>query len=715
MPREVHSYCRGCVAHCGLIFEVEDDRILSHRGNPDHVNSAGFKCVKGDMSVEHIRGLERRFTESQKRDSTGRLAPIGSEALMDQVATAIAGNLRDYGPRSVALYVGTAGYRKSFNLSMAKQFMGAIGSPAMFSTMTIDQSAHWVADGRMGVFATGKPAFADLDLIVLAGANPVVSHGGPYVATPMVNLIPKLRAYRERGGKLIVVDPRATETARLADVHIQARPGTDTEVFAGLVRIVLENDWHDEAFCARFVEHLEALRAAVESYTPARVAERAGVAAEDLVEAARLIGAARKVSMGFGTGLSMSPNPNTAAHMIEALNAICGGYVRAGEVMRNPGLFQKRALREAVVRPNRTWEAEPKLGTGFGTLYGEFPSSRLADEILGPGPTQIRTLIVLGANPMMAFGEPQRLRKALQSLDCLVAVEPRPTETTELADYVVAPPLQYEVADINVMVSGWTEQLYLQFTDPVVEPPPGTLTEWMFFNGLANRLGHTLRLMPVGFGGDVTAAAEAGAPLVADEPWSTERLIERALADVGVSFDALRAQPNGMAMNPPEARVAAPALDDGARLDVCPLDVAAELDSVIAAPPPVEGKYRLIPRRVVELMNSEFRMSQTVERRFDGAAPLYIHPDDMEAEGFAPGALVAITGRHGRIAARVRPDGTLRRGVVAMPHCWSGDPARGLVDGHTSNLVSMAIPDVQAIDGMPQQSALAVDLTPEES
>ena len=712
MSREVHSYCRGCVAHCGLIFEVEGNRVVSHRGNPDHVNSEGFKCVKGDMSVEHIQGLEPRFACSQKRNAQGRLEPIASEALMDEVAAAIARSVRDDGPRSVALYIGTAGYRKSFNLSMAKQFMGAIRSPSMFSTMTIDQSAHWVVDGRMGVFATGKPAFEDLDLIVLAGTNPVVSHGGPYVATPMVNTVPKLRAWREGGGKLVVVDPRVTETARLADVHLQVRPGADTEVFAGLIRLVLANGWYDEGFCARYVGGLDALRVAVEPFTGERVAERAGVPVESLEEAARLIGAARKVSMGFGTGLSMSPHPNTAAHMLEALNAIRGGFVRAGDVVRNPGLFQKRARVEAVVPPSRTWEAEPKLGTGFGTLYGEFPSSRLADEILTPGPTQIRTLIVLGANPMMAFGEPQRMREALDSLDCLVVVEPRPTETTELAHYVVAPPLPYEVADINVMVSGWNEELYLQVTDPVVEPPPDTLTEWMFFNGLANRLGHTLRLMPVGFGGDVKAAAEAGTPLVADEVWTTERLIERALADVGVPLDALKAAPNGLKPPACGVRIAAPESDDGARLDVCPPDVAAELADVIASPPSVDGRYRLIVRRVVELMNSEFRMSETLQRRYDGAAPLFIHPDDMAAEGFAAGDQVIIKGRRGSIAARVRPDLTLRRGVVAMPHCWSGDASRDPLGGHTSNLVSMAIGDVQPIDGMPQQSALPVDLAP---
>jgi anaerobic selenocysteine-containing dehydrogenase len=643
-----------------------------------------------------------------RRNDAGDLVPVDHEALMDEVAAKARATIEKYGKRSVALYIGTQAYRKSFNLSMAKQFMSSIDSDMIFSTMTIDQSAHWVADARFGLFATGKPGILESDVIVLVGTNPVVSHSGPYVAAPTVHQIPKLKAFQARGGKLIVVDPRITETARVADIHLQVRPGVDTELFAGLIRIVLENAWHDREFCDRWVTNLPELEHAVAPFTPGLVAERVGISAAQLMETAKVIAGARKLSIGFSTGVSMSPNPNTAAHMIEALNAICGGYLRAGDTYSNPGVFSKKSPVEAVVPPSRSWETGPKLGSGYGQLYGEFPSSRLPDEILNPGPSQIRMLIVLGANPMMAFGEPERMREALSALDCLVMLEPRTTETTVLADYVVAPPLQWEVADINLLVTDWVETPYLQFADPVVEPPVGTLTEWKFFNGVANRLGHVLRVKPFSFGG--TLDPDAGTALTPDRDWETEELLDIALTEVGSSVAELRKHPDGYLVDPAPVTISAPEVDTGARLALCPSDVAAELQTIAGQAHTSTRKYRLISRRIVELMNSEFRESDKVIQRFGGAAPLFMHPDDMSDDSIERGDMVVIEGDHGKISARVRPDKTMRRGTLSMPHCWNGVAGAPSASGHTSWLVSMATADVQPIDGMPQQSSIPVDI-----
>jgi anaerobic selenocysteine-containing dehydrogenase len=393
--------------------------------------------------------------------------------------------------------------------------------------------------------------------------------------------------------------------------------------------------------------------------------------------------------------------------MIEALNALCGGYMRAGDLVGNPGVFVKRAAVEGVKPPRRSWESEPKLGGGFGRLYGEFPSSQLASEILTPGPNQIRTLVVVGANPIMAFGEPDRLREAFEDLECLIVVEPRPTETTALADYIVAPPLQYEVADFNLANSSRIEEPVVQFTPPVTAPPPGVLNEWEFFNGLANRLGHVLRVSPGAYHFDPKKADSAKA-IDPSETWTTERLVEEAFAAVGLSLEEVRRHPHGLKVVAPPQRVCPPAADDGARLDVCPPDVARELAEILARPSAAAPAYLLVNRRIIELMNSEFRFAETVKRRFDGASPLYMHPEDMTAEGFAAADGVIIKGRHGQISARVRPDSTLRRGVVAMTHCWSGEADDSA--GHASRLVSMRVEDVQEIDGMPQQSSLPVTL-----
>lgn len=706
MP-EVYSHCRGCAGSCGLIFEVEHERIVAHRANPDSLVSAGYKCIKGDMSVEFLNGAEHRYVDCQKRDASGALAPIAAEQLMDEVAEVIARGVRDHGPRSVGLYLGTGGYRKSFNVATARQLMHAIGSPSWFSTMTIDQSAHWVVDGRMGTFIPGRPYFEDIDVAVVTGANPVVSHSSSFLPVPIIHQVRRIQALKARGGTLIVVDPRKTETARWADMHIQPRPGFDTEIFACINNVILSNGWQDKAFVERFVAHVDALRKAVAPYTPQVVAERAGVSAEQLIEAARIISAAKKPWAGFGTGTAMSPNPNTAGHMIETVNALCGGFSRAGDIIRNPGVFTKRGTAEGVRPPVRSWESEPKLGSGYGALYGEFPTSRLMDEILTPGPDMIRTLIVLGANPVMAFGQPERAREAMAALECLVCIEPRATETTEFADYIVAPPMMYEAPDVNFANAGRTERPIVQYTDAVARPPPGVLNEWEFFTGLANRLGHTLRAVPGSMGFNPALAASAK-PILPGKGWTTERLIDEVLSTVGLSIEELRRHPHGLLIEKPEQRVAPAESDDGARLDVCPPDVAEELASIIAAPAAPQG-YSLVPRRIVETMNSEFRFGEATQRRFDGAAPIHVHPQDMAAEGFAAGELISILGEHGRLAARVRPDPTLRRGVISMSHCWSGDPEHDPL-GHTSQLVSMREEHVQRIDGMPQQSGIPVKL-----
>lgn len=710
MKKKVFSHCRGCVSYCGLEFNVKDNQIVKMVGNKNSLISEGYKCIKGDMSVELLNGAEFRYQNSQKRGADGELQPIGNDTLMDEVAEIIKTSIAKYGPRSVALYWGTAGYRKSFSVPLAKQFMGAIGSPKMFSTMTIDQSAHWVVKGRMGVFLTGKTSFDDADVIVYTGSNPIISGGNPDTASPLVNQLRKLREFRAAGKELIVVDPRKTETARLASLHLQCIPGTDTEIFAGLIRLVLTKATYNAEFCDRFVTNIEQLRKAVEPFTPEFVSARSGVPTEDLIRAAGIIGKAEKPNIGFATGTSMSPNGNTAGHMVEALNAICAGFNRAGDPVRNPGIFLKKKVTERVLPPRRSWERDPKLRSGHGTLFGEFPTSRLVDDILNEGEDQVKVLLVLGANPMMAFGQPDKFKLAAEKLDSLIVLEPRATETTKLADYIVASPMQYEVADFNLPVESIIqEKSVLQYTDAVVSPPPGTITEWKFFNGLANRLGHTLMATKAGLG---SSNHSGGTVLTPDKNWETEDLIEATIAQVGVSMEEVRRHPNGLAMNTASLVFKAQKDDDGARLDLCPDDVAAELASIYETEDSNPAPYKLICRRTVELMNTEFRSNERVQRRFKGGyAPLFVNPEDMQREGFEAGQKIRISGTHGSITGIAKPDPTLLSGVVAMPHgIGSASDAKGNTN-HTSILVSMELEHVAPIDGMPQQSSIAVDLT----
>lgn len=732
MTKKIYSHCRGCVRYCGLEFEVEDNNILKMSGNQNSLISEGYKCIKGDMSVEQINGGEFRFEQSQKRDADGKQQAIDNDQLMDEVADILQTTIAKHGPRSVALYWGTSSYKKSFSVPMAKQFMGAIGSPKMFSTMTIDQSAHWVVKERMGIFTTGKPFIDNADLMLFCGTNPVVSNSNPDTSTPLVNQRKRFKAFLDRGGKIIVVDPRISDTAKLASLHLRPTPGTDAELFAGMTRLLLEKNLHDADFCQRFNTNIEQLRQTVAPFTPEVVTQRTGITETELNEAVALIGAARRPSIGFGTGTSMSPHPNTAGHIIEALNALVGGFNRAGDALVNPGLFFKKPAQERVIPAKRKYEREPKLRSGHGMLYGEFPTSRLVDDILNDGDDQIKVLFVLGANPMMTFGQPDKFKAAAEKLDSLIVLDPRRTETTELADYVVAPPVQYEVPDFNLAILPIMHDApVVQYSDPVVSPPPATMTEWKFFNGIANRLGHVLTSSKSGF---ASSSHRGGMALTTDRAWTTEDLIESTLAEEGLSIAQLRKHPDGLAVDIKPTEFTAAGQDDDARLDLCPDDVAAEMAAIYNDYKPPSRAYKLVCRRVVELMNTEFRNNARIEKRFNsGYAPLYMHPDDLAREGFHSGQEVSITGEHGAIIAVIKPDASMKLGVVAMPHGLgkkstvknnagkkssgkktkeSGDHAshNHVAHNHVSMLVSMELEDVAIIDAMPQQSSIPVDI-----
>jgi len=705
------SYCRNCLAHCGTVFEVKDNRILSHKPDRNNAISRGFMCVKGDMAVQLLQGQEPRLIECQKRVAEGVFQPIAADVLMDEVAAKLERIIAEHGPRSVALFYGTSAYAKTYNVPIAKSFLHEIGTPNLFSTMTIDQSAHWVTDGRMGIFATGRPHVDDVDTLLMCGTNPIVSHMCGFFSITNNHQAAFLRALRARGGKVIVIDPRITESARLADIHLRPLPGHDAEIFAALIRIVLENGWENKAFCERFISNLDALRDAVSAFTPELVAARASVAAADLYEIARVFAQSHRPSAGFGTGTAMAPNGNTAAHMIEALNAICAGFAHAGDKVRNPGVFVKKLTTEMVIPPLRPWEHGPKLRSGHGRLYGEFPSSRLIDEILEPGPGQIRALIVLGANPRMAFGDPDRFSAALRSLDLLVVLDPRMTETAELADYVVAPPLQYEAPDTSMFSEVMFPTPFAQYTAPVVAPPPGTLMEWAFFNGVANRLGHVLTVKPFMFGVDIMALP-GGLELTPGRDWKTDDIIRYYADCTEIPFDELSKHAGGFVPDLEQPVIQPAATDDGARLDMCPPDVAAELADILEDAD-TSGKYLLVSRRIVETFNSAFRDSPITQRRHKTNS-LFMNPDDMVSEGLSDGDRVEVKGEHGHVVGYAKGEAGLRPGVVSMTHCWGAidqksDPL-GLQGAHTSRLVSMARDRVAPIDAMPRQSAIPVNI-----
>ena len=706
MTQTKTTYCRNCTSFCGLRIEVNgDQQMVSVKGDVDHPMTQGYHCVKANRSVDLGNGLSGRLPGSLKKQRDGGFAAVDVEVAQDEIAERVGALVDRYGARSVGLFNGTGSYFDALSYPIMKAFLGELGTPNLYSTQTIDQSAHWVAALRMGVMASGEDRLADHDTLMIVGRNVVVSH-------QMQIFRPRraLAEFRRNGGNLIVVDPRASETAGYATDHLAIKPGQDAVLFSGLIREILNNGWHDAEACQRHMIHLEQLRQSVQLFTPEFVEGCTGIGAGQLLRTAAAL-AKTKSTVQVGTGACFGPHSNLVVHLAYALNFICGSFRRAGDLVKAQNVVNPTPIVEMAMAPHRTWETGVKcLSTDTGQMFGEFPTGALADEILADDPRKIRALFVFGGNPVTAIGQPEKTQRALESLELLVVIDPRMTETARLADYVISPALQYERHDLTTTQLFFTSP-FAQYTEPVTPVPEGSINAGEFFWGLSRRLGLQLTYKKLLLGNDYHRTP-GGKPMDMACAPDGETLARWWCEDSLVDFDALKAHSGGMLVDVPETQVQA-AQDDGARLDLCPDDVVEELNAVAHEVDSEDYPYRLTCRRVLECMNSLFRDDPSTRKRYP-VNYAYLSPQDMEREGLSEGDRIAIRSRSGAITAPVKTDRKLREGVISMTHQW-GEPNPGLdpegtKGSLTATLVSTAHGDVEPINRMPRQSAVEVSL-----
>ena len=707
--QEVKSICRICIGTCGMLLTVEDGTITSIRGDKEHALSRGYACIKGLNAHQALRASDR-ILHPMKRNDRGGWQRIALEQALDEIAERMAAIMAEDGPQSAALFKGTQAYLNVAGSPMLEYFMRAIGSPSFFTTMTIDQSAKFVAMNRMGMWGAPYHHFHDSDVVMLVGANPLVSLS--VMGIIPFNMTKQFRDAKARGMKLIVIDPRMTETARLADIHLQVRPGEDPTLMAGLIREILARGWHDAEFCSQHVSQLDQLRCSVEPFTLDYTAERAGVPAALIAETARLFAKENNKGCAFSsTGPNMASRSNLAEHLIQALNIVCGRFMRAGDRLRNPGVLNplwRHPPVAQVIPPMRQFETGPKSRVrGIGAMFGELMSGTLPEEILTPGPGRIRCLLVAGANPAVAMPDQRKTVQALEALDLLVLVEPFRTATTELAHYVIPPKLFYERED--VLMSPAYEALFMpvpyqRFCPAIVDPPPGSelVDEWRIYWELARRLGKQIVY------GEV--------PLDMKNPPTTRDLIQILMKESPVTVEELAAMPEGKIFEDLPQVIVQPG-SGSHRFEVMPRDVESDMRAMFEDNPAAidaDFPFRLISRRMRESQNSYGRALPAMRKRF-AFNPAFMNPRDMEVLGLKAEDPVTITSEYASIECRVRPEATLRRGVVSMAHCWGGLPGRDRPydeeGANTARLVSLE-DHCEAVNHMPRMSAIPIRVEP---
>jgi anaerobic selenocysteine-containing dehydrogenase len=701
------SFCRNCGASCGIELQLEDNVIVSLKGDRANPISRGYFCIKG-MASRDLQNGKERLQASQKRIGDEHM-PVALETALDEIAARLNEIVERHGPASVGLYYGTGAYGAALTIPVAKGWAKSLGTPQLYSSQTIDQSPKNITALRMGAFKSGKQPFATSDVWILSAGNPLVSHLGGWGGTTMYAPAEAIRSARKRGLKLIVIDPRQTETARLADIHLRPKPGQDVAVNAALLNIILSEGLYDKDFTDRYVTNLEALRTAVARYTPEYAARESGVPAEDLILAAHTFAQAATGSAQSGTGANMAPHANLAEHLLECLNIVCGRYRRAGDPIISPSILSAGEVTEGVYPAFPIWEHSPTMASHPDVGWAiptEFPTTLLPDEIMHEGEDRLRALVVVAGNPLFGIPDYAAVKKALGHLEFLVTLDVRMSETALMSDYVLSCKTPYERADLALMSDGNSAFPAAQYTMPICSAPGDAAEEWEIFHGLARRMGFPLSWEFWNYG-----SAPNGLQMTLDvEQRTSDDLFDFICRHPAVPFADLKAKADVVGVIPEmEPGYVGPAdPNDSARLNVMPDEVLAELESCYVTHQKQDlrdGELLLHVRRLLEVKNSNFLDSEVVLRRHP-VNPIYIHPDDMAERGIAAGDMVEVRSEHGVLTTSAKADPTQLPGTVSTHHSWGTGP---------DNVPVTALIDKdvlrEAHNFVPRMSAIPVRLT----
>ena len=703
------TFCRFCHANCAMLADVEDGKVVAVRGDPDDPAYGGYTCKKG-RELPDSHNSEDRLHSSLIRGDDGNFR----ETPMPQALAHVAGELKrlidQYGPDSVAVFMGSGGYQNSAAMMSSMSFTQALGSKHFFTSVTLDQPAKVFTTERYGKWEGGVNNFSTADVALFIGNNPIVSHYAPVGGVPPFSPSKRIRDRKKEGLKLIVADPRLAEVGQLADIYLPVKPGEDPALLAGMLNVIIEEELYDRNFVSAHVDGFEELAEAVKAFPPAVAAERAGVETDQLIAAARLFGNGNKGCAVTGTGPEMAGNGTLTEYLVTCLNVVCARFKQEGEEVGVPGIFtvQQGEKRAQVAPPapmfGREGDAKSRF-RGLGQLLFEMPCNVMADEILTPGEGQIRALISVGGNPEVGFPNQLKMRRALEDLEMFVQIDPWMSASARRADVVLAPSQCLEREDITSLSEWWHETPYARYTEAIAEAPGDVIDEYEMFWHLAKHLGITMQLPggPVPMG-DATPSKQEFLDLMVSGC---------IVAPSQVRQDAAKAGGAAMVYDDLHPIIQPSDSEQHNRFKLNAGDMPAHLEKYSANEARAAGfDFRLISRRSKGRFNSIGQPLKNLGKKVT-TNPAYIHPDDMVTQGIKDGDVIEISSAHASIHGVAKGSDRVRRGLISMAHAF-GDADAGKhnvheMGGSTNRLTSDEV-DYDPITGQALQSAIPVKI-----
>ncbi len=721
-----HTFCRICESLCGLEVAVDgssgQERVTAIRPDPEHVGSRGFACVKG-LKQHEIYASPDRLQHPLKRVGDG-WQQISWQRALAEIGAKVRKLRAELGPDSIAMYVGTAAGFGVLHPIFAQGFMTGLGSKSMYSSATQDCANKFAVSHQMYGFPFTLP-FPDMEhtrCLIVVGSNPVVSMWSFFHAP---NPSRGLKEIEARGGRVFFVDPRRTESAKVAGEHVFIRPGTDVFFYLSFLNELMAQDGVDRERVARHMTGLDELERVAEPWPAERTEEVTQIPAARLREMVRVYREAEGAALYCSTGVNMGGSGSLAFWLQEAINAISGNLDRRGGTVVGRGIFD--FARWGVKHGMFTSTARSRIGD-FAAVNDAFPGGILPDEILTPGPGQVRALFVTGGNPLITMANSARLRDALADLELLVVTDLFLNETASLAHYVLPATSPLERPDLPFafpLLLGLQTRPYLQATRPVVASPGEQRDEATIYLDLARACGVSLfgskpaqRLLELARRIH-SARHREGQPLLPQEGLLSLLLrITRA-----GSFKGLLKHPHGVPRPPLAANdfLGQRVVREDGKVQLAPpalLAEAAKLEAQFERERHGRSRLKLITKRHMKTQNSWTHNIAAFVRGDRRTNHLYMHPRDAECAGLRAGDLADVASATATVRLPVKLLEDLMPGTVALPHGWGHQHAAGLsvasrTSGVNVNLLAADGPDrVERISGMAHLTGIPVEVKP---
>jgi anaerobic selenocysteine-containing dehydrogenase len=648
--------CHLCEAICGLVIETQGDDIVSIRGDSNDPLSRGHICPKAvalkDLHEDPDR-LRRPVRRVRNSDGDDTWEEISWDEALDTVAHKLVESRETHGVNSIGVYLGNPSVHNYGMLTHQGNLFRQFRTNNRFSATSVDQLPHHLASlwlfGHKNLFPI--PDIDRTDYFLMLGANPLASNGSIWTVPDVRK---RIKALQARGGKLVVLDPRLTETAKVADDHHFIAPGTDALFLLAVLNVLFSENLANPAHLADFTDGLDTVRSAITDFTPEFAAPHTGIDANTTREIAREFAAAGAAICYGRMGVSTQAFGALCQWVIQIINIATGNLDRPGG-----SLFTLPAMDQVPATSPGGFGRHHSRVRGLPEFDRELPSVTLAEEITTPGEDRIRVLFTGAGNPVLSTPNGMALDAALEQLDFMVSLDPYLNETTRHADIILPPTSALEHDHYDIAFHMNAVRNTARFNEAVFDKPEGSLHDWEIFTELGNRVARLqgTQEQPVMPPDQLIELGLAGGPY----------------ADQGVTLQALRDNPSGIDLGPLQPLLPGRLLTPQKRIDCATAQPLEDLQRLRAQFSQADdATLRMIGRRHVRSNNS---WMHNYHRLMKGKprCTLLMHPQDLADRSLADGQQVTVRSRVGSVQVVAQASDDMMRGVVSLPHGFGHD------------------------------------------